>query len=59
MRNAQLEGRKIGTKTAERNIITLQQADNIILLVGSEHDITNLLLKTKRTEYKHQSDLQN
>lgn len=59
MRNAQLEGRKIGIKTAEKNIITLQWADNIILLVGSEHDLTNLLLKTKRTEYKHQCDLQN
>ena len=47
MRNAGLEETQAGIKIAGRNINTLRYADNTTLMVESEEELKNLLMKVK------------
>ena len=45
MRNAGLDDAQAGIKIAERNINNLRYADDITLMVKSEEELKNLLMK--------------
>ena len=45
MRNAGLEGAQAGIKIAGRNINNLRYADDTTLMVESEEELKNLLIK--------------
>ena len=47
MRNAGLEERTAGIKTARRNINNLRYADDTILMAESEEELKSLLMKVK------------
>ena len=50
MRNAGLKEAQAGIKTAGRNINNLRQADDTTLMVESEEELKNLLMKMKESE---------
>ena len=52
MRNARLDETQAGIKIAGRNINNLRYADNIILMVESEEELKNLLMKVKEESEK-------
>ena len=52
MRNAGLEGAQAGIKVAGRNINNLRHADDTTLMAESKEELTSLLMKTKRGEWK-------
>ena len=47
MRNAGLEEAQVGIKIAGRNINNLRYADDTTLMVESEEELKNLLMKVK------------
>ena len=47
MRNAGLEGKQAGIKTARRNISNLRYADDTTLMAESEEELKSLLMKVK------------
>ena len=52
MRNARLDERQAGIKTAGRNISNLRNADDTTLMAESEDELKNLLLKVKEESEK-------
>ena len=52
MRNAGLEGAHAGIKIAGRNINNLRYLENTTLLVESEEELKNLLMKVKEESEK-------
>ena len=52
MRNAGLEETQAGIKIARRNINNLRYADDTTLMVESEEEIKNLLVKVKEESEK-------
>ena len=52
MRNAGLDEPQAGIKTAGRNINNLRHADDTILMVESEAELKNLLMKVKKESEK-------
>ena len=52
MRNAGLDEAQAGIKIAGRNIINLRYADDTTLMVESEEDVNNLLMKVKKESEK-------
>ena len=47
MRNARLDERQAGIKTAGRNISNLRNADDTTLMAESEEELKSLLMKVK------------
>ena len=47
MRNARLDELQAGIKISGRNINNLRYADNTTLIVGSEEELTSLLMRVK------------
>ena len=52
MRCAKLDETQAGIKTAGRNINNLRYADDTTLVVESEEDLKNLLMKVKQESKK-------
>ena len=52
MRNAGLEEAQAGIKNAERKINNLRYGDETILIVESEEELKNLLMKMKEESEK-------
>ena len=52
MRNAGLEEAQAGIKIAGKNINNLRHADDTILMVESEAELKNLLMKVKKESEK-------
>ena len=52
MRNAGLEEAQAGIKNAERKINNLRYGDETILMVESEEELKNLLMKMKEESEK-------
>ena len=52
MRNAGLDEAQAGIKIAERNINNLRYADNMTLMVESNEELKNLLMKVKEESEK-------
>ena len=52
VRNARLEEEQAGIKTAGRNINNLRYADDTTLMVESEEELKNLLIKVKEESKK-------
>ena len=52
MRNAGLEETQAGIKIARRTIINLRYADDTTLMVQSEEELRNLLMKVKKESEK-------
>ena len=52
MRNARLDEAQAGIKTGGRNISNLRYEDNTILMVESEEELKNLLMKVKQENEK-------
>ena len=52
MRNAGLEEAHAGIKTARRNINNLRYADDTTLMIESEEELKNLLMKVKEESEK-------
>ena len=52
MRNSGLEESQAGIKIAGRNINNLRYADDTTLMAGIEEELTSLLMKSKRGEWK-------
>ena len=53
MRNAALYGTQAGIKISGRNINNLRYADDITLMVESEEELKNLLMKVKEEGKKN------
>ena len=52
MRNAGLDEKQAGIKTARRNINNLRYADDTILVAESKEELKNLLMKVKEESEK-------
>ena len=52
MRKAGLDETQAGIKNAERNINNLRYADDTTLMVGSQEELKNLLMKVKEESEK-------
>ena len=52
MRNAGLDEAQAGIKIARRNINNLRYADDTTLMVGSQEELKNLLMKVKEESEK-------
>ena len=52
MRNAGLEEAQAGIQNAERKINNLRYGDDTILMVESEEELKNLLMKMKKAREK-------
>ena len=52
MRNAGLDEKQAGIKTARRNINNLRYADDTILVAESKEELKNLLMKVKEQSEK-------
>ena len=52
MRNARLDERQAGIKTAGRNINNLRYADDTTLMAKSEEELESLLIKVKEESEK-------
>ena len=52
MQNMRLDEAQAGIKIAERNVNNLRQADDTTLMVESEKELKNLLMKVKEKSKK-------
>ena len=52
MRNARLDESQVGIKIARRNINNLRYADDTTLMIESEEELKNLLMKVKEESEK-------
>ena len=52
MWNVRVDEAQAGIKIAERNVNNLRQADDTTLMVESEKELKNLLMKVKETSKK-------